>query len=231
MLYALFYGDFMDNGFICICCRRRKTVSDGVITEKYIGLCGKCNNNIVYFSKDTVFEGSDNLVSLFSVVEYGGVISNAIRRYKFQGQQRYEKIFVEMMYEYFKSMDFIKDYNILTSVPLSRKRFTERGYNQTELIAKPLAEKLGIEFKNNCIFKKRHNKAQSTLSGFAERRTNTKGIYIAASDKIKGKRIILLDDVYTTGSTIESCAKELKEKGAENVLGITLAKVVKKMNN
>ena len=218
----------MDNGFICICCKRRTSYKESVISEKYLGLCKGCNDKISYFPDGTVFKGSDNLSSLFSVVEYKGVIGSAIRRYKFSGQQRYSKIFVEMMYEYFKGMGLEREYDLMTMVPLSRKRLLERGYCQTELLAKPLAEKLGIEFRNNCIFKNRNNKAQSTTRDLPERKINVKDVYIANAEKIKGKNIILVDDVYTTGSTMEECAKELKNKGAKNVLGITLAKAVRK---
>ena len=131
------------------------------------------------------------------------------------------------MYEYFKNMNLDKEYDLVTMVPISRKRWIERGYNQSEFLAKPLADKLGIEFKNNCIFKYRNNKAQSSTKGISERRKNVKNVYIADYEKLSGKNIILMDDVYTTGSTMEECAKELRAKGAENVLGIVLAKVVK----
>ena len=219
----------MDNGFICICCKRRKNHKESVISESYLGLCRSCNDRISYFPESAIFKGSNSLSSLFSVVEYKGVVAGAIRRYKFCGQQRYSKIFVGMMYEYFKNIGLEREYDLVTMVPLSRKRLYERGYCQTELLAKPLAEKLGIEFKNNCVFKYRNNKAQSSTRDLIERKSNVKDVYIADAEKIKGKNIILVDDVYTTGATMEECAKELKSKGAENVLGITLAKVVRKV--
>ena len=215
----------MDN--ICICCRRRKNHDEFTITEKYLGICRSCKGKITYFSENTVFMGSENLSSLYAVLKYEGLIKRAIRDYKFCGQQRYSKIFVELMYEYFKNMNLDKEYDLVTMVPISRKRWIERGYNQSEFLAKPLADKLGIEFKNNCIFKYRNNKAQSSTKGISERRKNVKNVYIADYEKLSGKNIILMDDVYTTGSTMEECAKELRAKGAENVLGIVLAKVVK----
>lgn len=217
----------MDNGLICICCKRRKKCAEYVISEKYTGICKSCNEKIMYMPEGTVFAGSENLSSLYAVLKYDGIIQRAIKDYKFYGQQRYSKVFVELMYEYFKNMNLDKEFDIVTMIPISRKRWLERGYNQTELLAKPLAEKLGIEFKNNCVFKYRNNKAQSSTKGFAERRENVKNVYIADREKLTGKNIILIDDVYTTGATMEECAKELKDKGAENVLGIALAKVVK----
>ena len=216
----------MDNGFICICCKRRKSQKEG-IREKYIGICDSCNEKICYMPENSVFKGSENLSSLYAVLGYKGIIKRAIRDYKFHGQQRYGKIFVELLYQYFKNMNLDKEYDLVTMIPLSRKRWLERGYNQSELLAKSLAEKLGIEFKNNCVFKYRNNKAQSTTKGLAERRKNVKDVYIADSEKLIGRNIILIDDVYTTGNTMEECAKELKDKGAKNVLGIALAKVVK----
>lgn len=194
------------------------------MTERYLGLCAECNEKIEYIPQGGVFKGGESLTSLFSVCYYTGNIRSAIKQYKFYGQSRYSKIFVEMMYKYLKNLNLHKEFDLVTMIPLSRKRLRERGYNQTELLAKPLAEKLGIEFNGSCVFKKRNNKVQSYAKSAAERRLNVKDAYIADFSKIKGKNILLIDDVYTTGSTMQECARELKSKGAENVLGITLAK-------
>lgn len=222
-------GEILENGFICICCTRRKERNEAYTAEKYLGICKACNEKLVYIPKGTVFKGGDNLSSLISVVTYNATARNVIRRYKFQGQQRYSLVFAEMMYEYLKDFNLRKNFDLVTMVPLSRKRFTERGYNQTELLAEPLAKLLGIEFNSGCVFKKRNTAAQSSIENFLQRRNNVKDAYIADSIKIKNRNIILIDDVYTTGSTMEECAKELKLKGAESVLGITLAKVVKEV--
>ena len=73
----------MDNGFICICCRRRKGYSEAIIAEKYIGICKNCNEKIFYMPDDAVFMGSENVSSLYAVLRYDGIIKRALRDYKF----------------------------------------------------------------------------------------------------------------------------------------------------
>lgn len=217
----------MEGVFICIGCRRRKRVEDAEILGKFLGLCKRCNERLLYFPKKTVFPGSENIDSVISTFSYEGQIKDIIRRYKFSGQVAYKEVFIKAMLKNLSSYPLSKDFDLITAVPLSRKRFYERGYNQAELLAKPIAEDLGMESNFNCIFKKRHNKKQSLTGNKMERRDNVHDAYIADFSKIKGKRIILIDDVYTTGSTMEECAKELKDKGARAVLGVTLAKTVR----
>lgn len=212
------------DGFICVFCNRRKRREEAYISEKYLGICDGCNKDLPYIPKDVVFAGNEDLSSLFSVFEYTGTVRRTVRRYKFNGQQRYADIFAEVMYEHFKEHRLCNDYDMVTMVPLSRKRFGGRGYNQAEILAEKLADRLGMEFKNNCVFKIRENKIQSLTRSIIERRENVRGVYLADGAKIKGRNILLIDDVYTTGSTMKECARELKRKGAENVLGVTLAK-------
>jgi len=99
-----------------------------------------------------------------------------------------------------------------------------RGYNQSELLARKIATKYtNLEFKN-ILEKKLNNKVQSSLTKI-ERIGNVKNVYNAINkDKINNKKIILIDDIYTTGSTANECAKELKQNGAKSVIIITIAK-------
>ena len=213
---------------MCICCKRRKGRNEKYIAEKYIGICRDCENRLERIPFGNVFKGNDYVSSLFSVFYYKGLIRDAIRRYKFLGQWRYGKIFTMLLYEYLKDLHLEEKFDLVTMIPISRKRFIERGYNQTEFLAKPLADMLGIDFNGNCIFKKRHNETQSSVGRSAQRYENVRDVYLADAAKVKGKSILLVDDVFTSGATMKSCAKELIEKGAECVVGITLAKTVNK---
>lgn len=217
----------MDNGFICICCRRRHPKAKAVLCEKYLGICLECNARIKYTEYEAVASGGDRLDSLLSPLIYTEPIKSAIMRYKFSSQVRYAEIFIEILYDYLKDEQLERNFDFITAVPLSRKRLYERGYCQTELLAKPLAEKLGIPYAGNCLYKKRHNPKQSRLNIKSLRFENVRDTYLADSEKVKGKNILLLDDIYTSGATMNSCAGELKDKGANSVVGIALAMVMR----
>ena len=109
-------------------------------------------------------------------------------------------------------------------VPISKKRYKLRGYNQSSLLAKEFAEIFNLEFDKEVLIKIKNNPRQSTLSQ-EERFLNTQGVYkINKNAKIINKNILLLDDVFTTGATCNECAKVLKEAGAKKVGVFTIAK-------
>ena len=109
-------------------------------------------------------------------------------------------------------------------IPISKKRMKQRGYNQSALIARNLVKALNIEYKENVLVKIKDNKPQSEL-GQNERSDNVKGVYDLKNKKqIYHKQILIVDDIFTTGSTTNECAKILKENNANTVGIFTLAK-------
>ena len=99
-----------------------------------------------------------------------------------------------------------------------------RGYNQTELISKVIAENLQITYNSNTLIKNVNNKRQSSLN-LENRINNVKDVFsLTEKQSVKNKNVILVDDIYTTGATLEECAKILKQAGAKNVLGLVIAK-------
>jgi ComF family protein len=121
---------------------------------------------------------------------------------------------------------FIEDKEVLiTSVPLHKNRERRRGYNQSGLLAKELAEKLKISFVSDVLIRQKQTKPQFELKK-EERKQNILGAFIVNQrykSLIKSKKIILVDDIATTGATIRECAKILKQNGTGKVLGVTLA--------
>ena len=129
-----------------------------------------------------------------------------------------------------KLCQFIKSYDIILSVPLHKKRLKERGYNQSQLIAKKLVKEYNLHnnkkmiYYNDVIVKTKNIKPQSTKN-LKDRIQDVIGIYeIKNKEKIIGKNIIIFDDIYTTGSTANECKKILLEAGANNVGILALAK-------
>ena len=125
-----------------------------------------------------------------------------------------------------KSFEKLKIYDIIIVVPVSRKRRNERGYNQSELIARAISKTLGIPIVKNVLVKIKNTVPQSSLNK-VQRAENANGVYSAKNHtKLRNKKILLIDDIYTTGSTLNECANALIQKGIkrEQIGVLTLAK-------
>jgi len=119
----------------------------------------------------------------------------------------------------------LPDVDLIIPVPLHMIRYLERGYNQAEIIARELARSIDKPMYTNYLKRKRNTKPQKDLSDKQRPLNMLKAFRIKrqVSDKIKNKRILLVDDIYTTGATIDGCAKELLDKGAREVYFLTVA--------
>jgi ComF family protein len=112
---------------------------------------------------------------------------------------------------------------VIIPVPLSLARLSERGYNQASLLAKPIALHLRLPFQSNVIKRNKETLSQVGLS-FASRKENVAGAFTADGSKVRRKRILVVDDVITSGATMNACSVALFEAGASEVYGISLAR-------
>ncbi len=110
-------------------------------------------------------------------------------------------------------------------VPLSKNRMQERGYNQVDIVAWPLAEYLGLDYYANALTRAKHTNSQVGLSA-EERRENVKGAFVAVPEQIAGKTILLMDDVVTTGATMREASTALLDAGASKVYGFSIARAL-----
>jgi ComF family protein len=115
----------------------------------------------------------------------------------------------------------------ITPIPLSEQRLAERGYNQVDLIAHPLARLMHWQYIPGALRRSRHTRSQVGLSA-NERRENVSGAFLAKSQLVKGKTILLMDDVATTGATLDSASRSLIDAGAAKVYAFTFAKAIHK---
>jgi ComF family protein len=127
------------------------------------------------------------------------------------------------MAEFFKSLEWHAD--ILLPVPLGKSRLKERGYNQVALVARPLAYQVGLDYYPSALWKARETRSQVGLT-ISQRRENVHGAYQADVHTVKGKSVVLMDDVATTGSTILACTAALLSAGAKEVYAITIARAL-----
>ena len=164
---------------------------------------------------------------IFFVYNYEGEIRKLILQYKFNDKSYLYKTFAKLLLKNKKLCQFLKSYDIILSVPLHNKRLKERGYNQSQLIAEELAKEYNLHkllYCNDVIIKTKNIKPQSTKI-LKDRIQDVIGIYeIKNKEKIIGKNIIIFDDIYTTGSTLNECKKVLLEAEAKKVGMLALAK-------
>lgn len=118
------------------------------------------------------------------------------------------------------------EFDVLVPVPLHRRRLRERGYNQSALLARELSRLVGVRVDDKSLTRARHTLPQARTGSVAERQRNVIGLFTCNSDKLKERKILLIDDVTTTGATLDACAEVLKHAGAAAVWGLALAKEI-----
>lgn len=213
---------FLGRKCICVTCKKYKRKSDLPFSVEGIGICKDCYEKLKT-TKDKSFDGGTGVKAVFSPYLYQGKLAEAVKEYKFSGQWLMGELFGEMMYAELKGISYIWEYDLIIPVPLHENRLNERGYNQSEIIAKKISELSDHQMINDALFRIRETKRQSSLPA-KDRRTNVKGAFFAAKSVVSGKRIILVDDICTMGETIRACADALHNAGAEEVIAITLCK-------
>lgn len=176
-------------------------------------LCKKCEiklNEIAKFKIDKY--KNKNFSKHLYIFKYEGIIKDRLINFKFNDKIYIYKAFVNFIIKNKKICRFLKNYDIIIPVPIHYKRRIKRGYNQSALIAKEIAKKdNSIEYIDNVLLKQKNNKPQSTKNK-KDRQQNVIGAYYIKNEyKIYNKKILLLDDIYTTGSTVNECAKALKQ--------------------
>jgi len=127
----------------------------------------------------------------------------------------------QMMYDV-ASASFAEAIDLILSVPLHKSRLSERGFNQMDLMGNPLSEKMGVPYSNTVLIRKVNTPKLKNLNR-NERKNVMREAFLVEKESVLGKRILLIDDIFTTGSTMNACAKVLLEAGALNVYGLALS--------
>lgn len=149
-------------------------------------------------------------------------VRDSHHRYKFSGVRAHAGPYAQLMAQCVSDR-LAGKFDVITWVPIHGRRKWKRGYDQSELLAQRIGNKLGMPCVK-LLKKVRHTKAQSGLNGESERRANVLGAYALLPDvQVEGKRILLVDDVVTTGATLSECARILRMAGAVQVFCVTLA--------
>lgn len=193
-------------------------------------LCNKCKIKLekeFKFQTDNYEEDkTKNFVEHHYFFKYEDIIRSQILSLKFHQKPYIYKTIAFFLENHQKSFENLKKYDIIIIVPISKKRKKERGYNQSELIAKEIAKIINVQIIKKIIYKIKNTVPQSSLNK-RQREENAKGAYEAKNiEKIENKNILIIDDIYTTGNTVNECARVLVQKGIprENIGVLTIAK-------
>ena len=153
---------------------------------------------------------------------YGGNVRKSILRYKFSNVRSHACAYGRLLAMKIRE-DLEGEFDVLTWIPISPLRRLRRGYDQVELLAKAVAQELQME-PVRVLKKVRNNKPQSRIRGEAQRRANVLGVYkIISPETVENKKVLLLDDINTTGATASEAARVLLTAGAEEVYFAALA--------
>jgi ComF family protein len=182
--------------------------------EGVYSLCKDCRNMDHYFTQG------------FTCLMYGLYEKELVLAFKY-GKQGYlgEKLGEILKDRLEPEFENGLNIDIIIPVPIHKKRLRQRGFNQAELMAKPLSKAWGLAFDNKTLIRTKNTTAMSSLDPL-ERRSNIAGAFVIDKGQeggVKDKSILLVDDVYTTGSTLDECSRVLLEGGAKDVYVLTLA--------
>lgn len=192
------------------------------LTQAGETVCKACAKNLPFAPKELQQQSFPHIPVCVSPLFYEGVVRESLLRYKFSGASCYAKTYGDFLRKCIDENGISCD--IITWVPLSRLRLRKRGYDQARLLAQELAIRSGIPCLR-LLKKTRNTSAQSLSGGAANRKQNISRAYAALDQKsIKGKKILLVDDIVTTGSTLTECARILSGAGASSVSAVTLAR-------
>jgi competence protein ComFC len=162
-----------------------------------------------------------------SCLEYTPAVKCCVKSFKFHGNKRMAELFKKVIGSRILSSGLRhENYDVILPVPLHNSRKRKRGYNQAEVLSEIVSTFLGKPLLPKVLIKTKNTPPQSGLNK-RERSENLKGSFaVTESSLIRGKSVLLVDDVMTTGATIEECSKTLLKHGSEKVYAFTLARVV-----
>lgn len=184
------------------------------------GICPDCEKDLPWIpGAEALREGPGGL-RCAGAVWYEKTVRDALLRLKFQGASEIAEPLGELIARC-AAEQFGGEFDTVTWVPVSKKRLRKRGYDQSELLARSACRFWDIR-PVRLLEKKVDNPAQSGIHDGAARRANVLGVYEAVGD-VAGKRILLIDDICTTGATLIECTRMLEDAGAEQVVCVAVA--------
>jgi len=204
--------------FICRTCSKKMSR----ILPPLCLRCGRPESSGVYCAE--CWGQKSSIDAVRSVFVFDGIVRQAIHELKYRNVQAVSGCLAGFMSDYFRENSMSGD--ILVPVPLHDRRLRERGYNQSQLLAAELSPQISVAVNPGLIKRVRNTGPQARSASVHERKSNMENTSTCTSGEPAGRDVIVIDDVCTSGATLESCAFALKSAGANRVLGFTLAREI-----
>lgn len=198
----------------CVFCHR--------LIEPGERMCAKCLRELPGTPNGAQVQSFPFVKRCLSPLYYVDDVRASLLRYKFQSAVGYAEVYGDFLAKCIDENEVSCD--SITWVPLSRRRLRRRGYDQAKLLAEGLAAHMGVDCVR-LLKKPRDNPPQSGIDKAEKRRANVAGRYVVCSPElVKGRDVLLVDDIVTTGATLSECARMLKQAGAKSVTAVTVAR-------
>lgn len=203
------------------------TVALDLVFPPYCVGCGRVGSFLCIHCISTIGNGPDRCIDGLDDVnvltQYDGVIRKAVHAFKYDGVRRLADPLSGLLAGLLAREGWQID--LVCAVPLHSSRKAERGYNQAALLAERVATQLGWHFTEDALIRIRETESQIHLTA-KERERNVAGAFAAVRHLVEGQRVLVIDDVLTTGATLGACAHALRQAGAPQVFGAALASAV-----
>ncbi len=198
----------------------------------FAGLCKNCNGKIKPIEGERCFscgQAAKNCECKYFIFHFDGIVApyynmgfpkDAVYSLKFGSRFACVEPFADEMANLVMKTFGKENIDFICFVPATKRSLNARGFNQCELFAKRISERTGIPLRKNILGKNKDVKTQHDIKTIEERYRNVRGAYFA-TERIKGKSVLLVDDIKTTGASIDECARQLKFAGAERVFCVT----------
>jgi competence protein ComFC len=188
-------------------------------------VCPRCGRPVVQESSQNSCPGcagwQEGLDGVRAPFLFEGVIREAVHEFKYNNLRALAPELATLMYQYI--IDYLVPGEVLVPVPLHPKKLKERGYNQSDLLAEEVGGMAGLPVIDDCLVRTKYTSSQARSTAVSERQRNVTGAFACRDGRLKDKKVILIDDVSTSGATLNACAGVLKSYGAETVWALVVA--------
>lgn len=205
-----------EGSFICSTCYEQLPIAK----PPFCPLCGKpqTGGNLC----PNCHDWQADISGIRSPFQFTGIIRKAVHQLKYKNLRALSGPLAGFLSDYLTACPLPAD--VLVPVPLHPKRLRERGYNQSRLLAINMGKLSGLPVADRCLVRQAHTQPQARTENVNERRINVAAAFACRDQSLENKRVLLIDDVATSGATLNACATALKTAGATSIWGLTLAR-------
>jgi len=207
-----------EGGFICLSCRN----SLSRITPPLCPKCGRPQPSGILCP--TCVSWSAKIDGIRSPFRFDGIMRQAIHQLKYRNLRTLAVTLSQLLKDYLVANPIPAE--VLVPVPLHPKRLRERGYNQSSLVARELGKLTNLAVVDDCLLRQRPALPQARSASVEERHRNVAEAFSCRDEQLRGRQVLLIDDVATSGATLDACATALKASGAASVWGLVVAREI-----